>query len=190
MTTTLHRHWTWVTSLDGLDHAVTDAAMAAGMTADADKYVAWCGVAFLPDAIGRAAGSALSPVFGSSAASGSADGRQTRGSSPARPPWPATVVDWPAIPVAVAMVVIFGDGLSGGEDRPVSVSVGDGRAVTAVQLRRALVVLLREGESACSQAAFDVGAGRCADEDLSDLAAGLGSLADAVRRYPRLRDEM
>ncbi|HWE91649.1 MAG TPA: hypothetical protein VG317_19465 [Pseudonocardiaceae bacterium] len=90
----------------------------------------------------------------------------------------------------MAVVVIFGGGPPGGEDLPVLVSVGDGRAVTAVQLRRALVVLLREGESACSQAAFDVGAGRCADEDLGDLAAGLGSLADAVRRYPRLRDEM
>jgi hypothetical protein len=56
-------------------------------------------------------------------------------------------------------------------------------------LRRALVVLLREGESACSQAAFDLGADRCADDELSDLAAGLHSLADVVRRYHQMRRE-
>ena len=69
------------------------------------------------------------------------------------------------------------------KDLPVSASVGDGQAVTAIQLRRALVVLLREGESACSQAAFDLGANQCADDDLNDLATGLHALADAVRQY-------
>jgi hypothetical protein len=52
MTTTLaRRHLTWVTSLNGSDHAVTDAAMAAGMANGAGEYTALCGVVFLPDAM-------------------------------------------------------------------------------------------------------------------------------------------
>jgi hypothetical protein len=130
----------------------------------------WGGVSAGCD--GRAAGAVLCAVFGSVAASGVPPGWADAAT---RSAWSAVTVAW------VAVVVIFGDGpSSGGQDLPVS----------TVQLRRALAVLLREGESACSQAAFDVGAGRCADEDLSDLAAGLDALADAVRRYPHLRDEM
>ena len=48
--------------------------------------------------------------------------------------------------------------------------------VHAGPVARALVVLLREGESACSQAAFDVGANRCSQDELN-------ALADAVTQY-------
>jgi hypothetical protein len=46
----VRRHLTWVTSVDGWDHAVTDAAMVAGV-AGAGEYVGICEAVFLPDAM-------------------------------------------------------------------------------------------------------------------------------------------
>lgn len=57
MTTVVRRHLTWVTSLDGLEHAVTDAAMVAGMAAGAGEYAAVCGVVALSDAMTAPPGS-------------------------------------------------------------------------------------------------------------------------------------